>query len=165
MKYRINKIDVAVNQLDWAIKLFFNEAFVPAIALAGGAEELLGEAALNKTGSSSFTELTNNLSRQSGLPKNAIGQNYLNMAKNWIKHWQGLKDNESIELELETEAIQYIIRAMSNLVGYCNNRSSESLRFLEWLSENRKGFFCGQSPGLYEEFKEIDLYTANSSLK
>ena len=39
MKYTVNKIDAAIDQLDWAIKLFIeHKAYVPSITLAGAAE-------------------------------------------------------------------------------------------------------------------------------
>ena len=41
----LSKIDVAVEQLDWAIRLFLDhQAYLPAITLAGAAEEILGQA-------------------------------------------------------------------------------------------------------------------------
>jgi hypothetical protein len=41
VKHPVSKIDAAVHQLDWAIKLFFDsEAYVAAITLAGAAEEI-----------------------------------------------------------------------------------------------------------------------------
>jgi hypothetical protein len=56
-------------------------------------------------------------------------QMYLNKARNWLKHWQGMKDEEKIEIELETEAIQYIVRAVTNLAGYDKSCTSETPRF------------------------------------
>ena len=42
MKYHVTKIDAAVDQLDWAIRLFLDhKAYVPAITLAGAAEEIV----------------------------------------------------------------------------------------------------------------------------
>ena len=44
MKYQVTKIEAAVDQLDWAIKLFLDhQAYIPSITLAGAAEEILGE--------------------------------------------------------------------------------------------------------------------------
>ena len=44
MEVEISKIDAAVDQLDWAIRLFLDHhAYVPAITLAGAAEEILGK--------------------------------------------------------------------------------------------------------------------------
>jgi hypothetical protein len=45
MEFELSKIDAAVEQLDWAIKLFLDrQAYLPAITLAGDAEEILGRA-------------------------------------------------------------------------------------------------------------------------
>lgn len=44
MEYVISKIDAAVDPLDWSIRLFLDhQAYVPAITLAGAAEEIIGE--------------------------------------------------------------------------------------------------------------------------
>lgn len=44
MEHLVSKIDAAVHQLDWAITLFLDsEAYIPAITLAGAAEEILGQ--------------------------------------------------------------------------------------------------------------------------
>ncbi|TAN43237.1 MAG: hypothetical protein EPN22_10435 [Nitrospirae bacterium] len=139
MKYCITKIDAAVNQLDWAIKLFLDhKAYVPAITLAGAAEELIGEILNNEA---AFRELQSLLSSKYNLDPKIVSQEYLNKAKNWLKHWKNCKDNDCIELELETEAMQYIIRAISNLFSHNCSLTSESPRFLKWLYENRKDIF------------------------
>ena len=133
MKYRVTKIDAASDQLDWAIKLFLDhEAYVPAITLAGAAEEIAGEA-IGKD--SAFRELLVRLSEKSGLSEPEVSQLHLNRAKNWLKHWKKLKDEEVIEIELEKEAVQYLIRAILNLAVYDRSLSSETPRFLNWLGE------------------------------
>lgn len=50
-----------------------------------------------------------------------------------------MKEEESIEFELEAEAIQYIARAISNFATYDNSASCETPRFISWLSEWEKG--------------------------
>lgn len=141
MKYSLSKIDAAVDQLDWAIKLFLDQhAFVSAITLSGAAEEIFGEA-VNETEASSFRLLKDKLAKEYGLKPSIVAQEHLNKAKNWLKHWKDRKDDECIELELETEALQYIIRAINNLLCYDKCVSSETPRFLEWLVENKNELF------------------------
>ena len=115
MRFQVRKIDAAIDQLDWAIKLFLDhKAYVPSITLAGAAEEIIGETLRSE---SAFQLLKDSLSAESGLSSPVISQAYLNKAKNWLKHWKEMKDEESIEIELETEAIQYIVRAITNLLS------------------------------------------------
>ncbi len=141
MKYQISKIDAAVAQLDWAIKLFLNEkAYVPAITLAGAAEEIIGETLSSE---STFRLLKVSLSDKYGIPEKVISQDYLNKTKNWLKHWKEMKDKECLEIELETEAIQYLIRGIANLVTYDRSVTSETPRFLAWINENRKDLVNG----------------------
>lgn len=141
MKYHVTKIDAAVDQLDWAIRLFLDhQAYVPAITLAGAAEEILGEAVSDDA---AFRMLKQRLSEKTGIEEKIISQEHLNKTKNWLKHWKEMKDDESIEIELETEAIQYIARAISNLATHDNSLTSETPRLFKWLNENRKDLLNG----------------------
>lgn len=141
MDYRVGKIDAAVNQLDWAIKLFIDhKAYVPAITLAGAAEEIIGEAV---TSESAFRRLRESLSTNYGIPGPVLSQEYLNKAKNWLKHWKEMKDDEYMDIELETQAIQYIVRAVTNLHIHDKTATSETPRFFAWLAENRKDLTDG----------------------
>ncbi len=135
MEYVISKIDAAADQLDWSIRLFLDhQAYVPAITLAGAAEEIIGETLSDQ---SAFSLLKAKLSDQYNLSEEIVSQSHLNKAKNWLKHWQGLQDDETVSLELETEAIQYIVRGMANLVAHDHSLPSEALRFFEWLKRNQ----------------------------
>ena len=43
MAFQLTKIDAATDQMDWAIRLFLDHrAHLPAITLAGAAEEIVG---------------------------------------------------------------------------------------------------------------------------
>lgn len=136
MKCQVSKIDAAVNQLDWAIKLFLDhQEYVPAITLAGAAEEIVGEAVSSEA---AYRILKKSLSEKTGIEEKVISQEHLNKTKNWLKHWKEMKEEESLEIELETEAIQYIVRAISNLLVHDSSFTSETLRFFKWLNENKK---------------------------
>jgi len=135
MKYQVTKIDAAIDQLDWAIILFLdNEAYVPAITLAGAAEEILGEAVSSEA---AFRILKKSLPEKYGIEEKIMSQEHLNKTKNWLKHWKKMKDEESIEIELETEAIHYLVRAITNLITHDNSLTCETPRFFKWLNENR----------------------------
>jgi hypothetical protein len=134
MEYVISKIDAAVDQLDWAIRLLLDhQAYVPGITLAGAAEEIIGSTLGDEA---AFKILTQRASAQFGLSPAVVTQAHLNKAKNWLKHWQGLKDDETVALELEKEAIQYIVRACTNLIAHDRSLPSEGPRFFAWLSSN-----------------------------
>ena len=141
MKYSVNKIEAAAFQLDWAIRLFLDQkAYIPAITLAGAAEEILGEAVLNEA---AFHKLKVILSEKTGIEEKIISQEHLNKTKNWLKHWKDLKDDENLEIELEKEAIQYIARAIANLVTHDDSVTSETPRYYKWLMENKKDLMNG----------------------
>jgi hypothetical protein len=96
MEFELSKIDAAVDQIDWAIRLFLDhQAYLPA-------------------------------SRSQGRPRN------------WLKHWDQRTDDEKIRLQLAEEAIQYIVRALTNLAMHDGSQPSEGLRFWNWMDQNRR---------------------------
>jgi len=139
MEFELSKIDVAVDQLDWAIRLYLDhKAYVPAITLAGAAEELLGKAVEDRA---AFAVLKRKLAADFAMPEKVVSQDHLNKAKNWLKHWDDRTDNEKIRLELDEEATQYIVRALTNLANHDASQPSEGPRFWTWLSQNRPDVF------------------------
>ena len=135
MEFIVSKIEAAVEQLDWSIRLFLDQrAFIPAITLAGAAEELIGRSVGEQA---AFLLLMRKLSQQYDLPERIVSHAHLNKAKNWLKHWDNQKDSATLTIELENEAVQYIVRALANLVEHDNSLPSEGPRFLEWLRRNR----------------------------
>ena len=130
----ISKADAAANQLDWAIKLFLDhDAYLPAIKLAGAAEEVIG-AALGTQ--SVFMQLKATFADRFDLPESVISQEGLNRARNWLKHWKVSQENGTVDLDLKNEAIQYILRAIANFGAYDRSATSESPRFVDWMSAN-----------------------------
>ena len=67
-----------------------------------------------------------------------ISQQHLNKARNWLKHWDQRRDYEKICLELDEEAIQYIVRALTNLAMHDGSQPSEGPRFWNWMDQNRR---------------------------
>lgn len=137
--YPVTKIDAAVDQLDWSIRLFLDEqAYVPAITLAGAAEEILGRLTNDLA---MVKRLSTSLSQKHALPEKLLRDEHLNGLRNWLKHWNNLKDQDRVEVELETEAICMIVRGIGNLRAYDASETSESPRFLEWLKINRPDLY------------------------
>ena len=135
VEFELSKIDAAVDQLDWAIRLFLDhKAYVPAITLAGAADEVLGQAVGSRA---VFDVLKKKFAADFSLPEKVVSQAHLNRAKNWLKHWDGRTDDEKIRLELEEEALQYIVRALTNLAAHDASQPSEGPRFWAWMSANR----------------------------
>lgn len=135
MEFELSKIDAAVHQLDWAIRLFLDhKAYVPAITLAGAADEILGKAVGSRA---AFEVLKKKFAADFSLPGKVVSCAYLNKARNWLKHWDGRTDEERVRLELDEEALQYIVRALTNLVAHDASQPSEGPRFWAWMSENR----------------------------
>jgi hypothetical protein len=139
VEFALSKIDAAVEQLDWAIRLFLDhKAYVPAITLAGAADEVLGAAVGDRAASKILTQT---FAARFSMSETKVSK-ALNKAKNSLKHWQGRADKEKIRLQLDEEAIQYILRALANLVAHDTSLPSEGPRFLAWMSENRADMLC-----------------------
>ncbi len=135
--FSISKIDAAVDQLDWAIRLFLDEqAFLPAITLAHAAEVVLGDSVVRSGGKSALFQIADNLSPITGHSPQEV-RKFMNDPANWLKHWKDRTDSEKMDMELETLAIQYIAGAAINLHQHDQNLSSEMPRFWKWLNENR----------------------------
>ena len=136
MQFELSKIDAAVEQLDWAIRLFLDhQAYLPAITLAGAAEEILGQAVGDRA---VFAQLRATFADRLDISEKTISQQHLNRARNWIKHWDQRLDDEKICLELDEEAIQYIVRAFTNLAMHDASQPSEGPRFWNWMDQNRR---------------------------
>ena len=141
MDYSLSKIDAAVDQIDWSIRLFLDhKAYIPAITLAGAAEEIVGQI----LGEQSVFELVKKkkLSADLNLPEKVISQAHMNRARNWLKHWKEMQDEETISVDLEGEAIQYIVRALTNFILHDRSLPSEGPRFFKWLAANRKDLYA-----------------------
>lgn len=141
MKIKTTKIDIAVHQLDTAIKLFLDgKDYIPSITLAGAAEEILGIIVARNGSQSAYAELSESLKNEHGISIKELNDNYLNFTRNSLKHANEVKE-DTIELEPENESIQMILRCITNLIKYDKSLSAESPRFLDWLSENRQDLF------------------------
>lgn len=140
MDYTLSKIDAAADQLDWSIRLFLDQqAYVPAITLAGAAEEIVGETLGDE---SVFARVKSKLSSDLNVPESVVSQAHMNKIRNWLKHWKNMKDEESICVDLEGEAIQYITRALTNFVLHDRSLPSEGPRFFQWLAANRPDLYA-----------------------
>jgi|SRR4030095_16933909 hypothetical protein len=111
VEHRLTKIDAAVEQLDWAIRLFLDhQAYVPAITLGGAANLMLHEMLGSK---SPLLIAADTLASQDGSIKRAWKT--LHKAMNWLKHWQGGRE-ETLSLEWEIEAFQNIVARIENVI-------------------------------------------------
>ena len=117
----LNKSEVAQLQLTEAILLFTTEKFLPAITLAGAAEEILGNLLHRKAGLSTIKEsakVIENLRQKTGLPlMGEMSEREMiddwNATRNSLKHLVGPED-EPITVNLCDEAYWMIKRALAN---------------------------------------------------
>lgn len=118
MKIIVHKIEVAIKQLETAIDLFVDKAdYVSAITLAGAAEEILGALVKRKGARPAVDELCTSLISKYVPTADPchIRNEYLNKPRNSLKH-ANRTNEDTLEIEVEPEAISMIARALSNLL-------------------------------------------------
>lgn len=126
---KINKIDAGIEQLEWAIKLFMaEEAYIPAITLAGAADGIFGELGKGAV----FKKLCSNVSARTGEENKSVWQ-LINQTKNWLKH--ATRDNEfEIDItDLKVQAIARINIAAASLIHI--NPDYMSLVFIRFMQK------------------------------
>jgi len=117
-KETILNVDIAIMYLEAAFFHYGRKEFVVAIHLAGAAEEILGDIAMEKTKSNALMErirkmdsVHNNFGSQVSID-NIMDR--LNLYKNKVKHIDIPKDNSSVTGNFELEADLMILRAIDN---------------------------------------------------
>ncbi len=134
-EYELSNIEAAVNQLDWAIRLLLDHsACIPAITLAGAAEEIIGKAIGERRANAAINK---HLADELSLSEKKVSTEHTNFAKNWLKHGGGLAASQKTRVFLADEAIQYIVRALTNLANYDGSCPSQAPRFWAWMEANR----------------------------
>jgi hypothetical protein len=118
----ISKADIALRQLNDALRLFVDERFISSLTLAGAAEEIFARL-LEGQGKMPITEISIDLlksfRKELGLdpeidhkPKKAFYE-YWNWARNSVKH-HGKKDSDILEINDCDAAYWMIRRALAN---------------------------------------------------
>jgi len=115
----INKLDVAVAQLETALELYFsNGCRIAVTTLAGAAEEILGRYVEIKGEETALSETVRIVcllhKKRCGItPKHAPIKTRANFAKNSFKHME-LEGDFDITVDVEEEAIDMLNRAIDN---------------------------------------------------
>ena len=112
------------------------------ITLAGASEEILGRYATKSEEKNMVNLICSSLknAHSINLPDKTFKWEYLNKARNTLKHFDGNID-ESIEMVPENEAISMIIRAIGNLYFFDKTVTHNTPAFLQWIADNRSDLF------------------------
>jgi hypothetical protein len=139
-KFKVDKIESAIEQLDWSIKLFMNNAFTPAITLAGVADEVLGKAVEGIGEESANSYLLSFFSRTFEISEREVSNQYINKVKNNLKHASN-RHNNTFEAELDVEAIQYIVRGITNYIKIKGKSKEDYDSFLRSIKISHPNVF------------------------
>lgn len=138
VEHLVSRIEVASEQIDWAIRLLIDhQAYVSAITLAGAAEEIMGKIAPKNA----FIAMTKGYSIVLGIDEKEIAK-ALNTTRNLLKHWDKEKPEE-MRIDTEKEAISMIVRCIFNFAQFGKTIPSQATRFFEWqraCPEEREGW-------------------------
>src|SRR3990172_639968 len=113
----LTKLDAAKIQLEAAIELHLDKAsYIPAITLAGAAEEILGKV-LPSGQQTAKQELSQALltEYQLTISKKELSDRYLNKTRNELKHF-GDSNVTQIDIEPEIESLGMLARALANYI-------------------------------------------------
>lgn len=119
MYEKLNKLDIAVTQLEIAIELFFNNGSLIAVTtLAGAAEEILGRYLESKGEETALSERVRIVcflhKKRCGMsPKHKPIKMRANLAKNSFKHMD-LENDFEINIDVKDEATDMRNRAIDN---------------------------------------------------
>jgi hypothetical protein len=114
---KLHAKEIAETQLLAAIEFANNGNWVPAITLAGAAEEILGKRLRRIGKEPSFDSMKAaviEIARQSGEINPTIEKDIgylINLTKNELKHYSG---NEALEFDLEQDGAELLERAIAN---------------------------------------------------
>jgi len=132
----IHKTEIARLQLDTAIDLFLDDAdFISSLTLAGASEEISGKL-LEREGKDSMLKQLHSWYEETSGEKIAYGEfaKRTNLARNCLKH-ATVKEEDELEI-YRWEAVQMIMRAMTNYKELMGKPSEAMEKMAEWLHEN-----------------------------
>jgi hypothetical protein len=157
MEVRINKMEKAIVQLDKAVELFLSKDDpILSITLAGAAEEVLGNMIERDGRKATHSQGKFNLSSDKLISEKEINDKYTNKIKNWLKHAGDPIDDE-IDADPELEAIQYIIRGISNYLMLKGQIKKRHIDFLNFIKINY--------PEIFKDMNQVDYDTMTISDK
>ena len=138
------RVDLAVEQLGDALRLFLDEQrYASALTLAGAAEEVLGRAVEHGGGTSNlqwkFSKVAQVDQALFGKPlKWSEFVDEENAARNALKHMRE-PDEHTLDTDLEMAAVWMLVRACDNYRRLGLEETEEMGRFTGWFYENVVG--------------------------
>lgn len=138
---RYKKFDIAVIQMDEAVRQFLDHKNnIAAVTLAGAAEEIFGSALKNAGKQTALGRLMDYWNSQDHLPRYepAGFANLLNRTRNALKH-----DNHGGEAEVEVgpaDAIMMLGRAIGMHGVLVDDPTEQARRWVRWFHQHAQDF-------------------------
>lgn len=136
----ITKVDAARIQIDAAIEHFFKGEYVPAITLAGAAEDILA-GLLKAEGQQSAFEFLHDWYQktyQVDITKKEFSRKFANLGRNWLKH---ADDDVATKFEVSSrECIQMFMRALPSYYKLTKSHTGVMDKLFHYIEENMSKF-------------------------
>jgi len=132
----LSKIEIAVIQLDRAIKLFFDEKdYISSITLAGAAEEIFGKLLNNKNESinnalEEIIDTTIKFCKESS-NEEVKKKDIVSLANHYRDHCKHIRNGEVLNFSVDFEAAHLIDRASENYFKLTGFETEYMLKFRE----------------------------------
>lgn len=133
----LRKIEIAQRQIDTAIDLFLDDKdFVSALTLAGAGEEITGKL-LDRKGEKNMLQKLHTWYQETTGVQMEYGEfaKNTNLARNTLKHANSPEEDE-VEIQ-RWEAVQMIMRAMTNYKELVGNPSDKMKLMASWIAKNK----------------------------
>jgi hypothetical protein len=125
-------IEQAIENLDFAIDIFYKKKYAQVVLVAGAAEEEFGKI-LNNQRKPNILQIGRDMVAKDGIDKKEHDF-IMNRTKNWLKHSEvNGKFTSVFHCDMEFEAIQYIYRAISNYLDIKGGIRETHRCFLNYL--------------------------------
>jgi len=134
---KLHKIEIAQRQIDTAIDLFLDDKdFVSALTLAGAGEEITGKL-LDRKGEKNMLQKLHAWYQETtgGKMEYAEFSRKTNLARNTLKHANSPEEDE-VEIQ-RWEAVQMIMRAMTNYKELVGSPSDKMKVMASWIAKNK----------------------------
>lgn len=134
---KLHKIEIAQRQIDTAIDLFLDDKdFVSALTLAGAGEEITGKL-LDRKGEKNMIQKLHAWYQETTGEQIEYGEfsRKANLARNTLKHANS-PEEDAVEIQ-RWEAVQMIMRAMTNYKELVGNPSDKMKVMAGWIAKNK----------------------------
>ena len=128
-KIIVSSSDAAIEQIEWAVRLFLDhEAYVPAITLSGAAEGMLSNAIISKGGVTAHKDFCAELVSLGIAKDESAASDIIREPRNIFNHKGQLSQFPVTEMDVAQNILRALVNARQLGISFTNDMD----RFLKW---------------------------------